>query len=127
MIANQLAPDEPLSPELVLVLPPELRAQVIARLGRPVRPTPRTRVPDAAPVVAESAAPSLVGIVTARFAQLALIFIVITLLTLAMSVVAHALTRGPQMRPIDPVAGPGPSGRSDSPTPGYREGVWKPV
>ena len=32
---HQFAPDEPLSPELVLVLPPEIRAQILASLGPP--------------------------------------------------------------------------------------------
>jgi hypothetical protein len=63
----------------------------------------------------------------ARVAQLALIFVAITLATLAMSVVAHAVTKGPQMRPINGVARPGPSGRSDFVPPSYREGVWKPA
>lgn len=86
----QLASDEPLSPELVLVLPPELRARAIAALGAPVWPKPRTRVPDAAPAVVEAPGRSLGGILAARFAQLALIFVAITLVTLVMSVVAQA-------------------------------------
>jgi hypothetical protein len=87
----QLAPDEPLSPELVLVLPPELRAQVIASLGAPIRPQPRTRVPAAAPVVVVESAPRTLGeMLLARSAQLVLIFVAITAITLAMSVVAQA-------------------------------------
>ncbi|MGH3055804.1 MAG: hypothetical protein ACRDL7_12600, partial [Gaiellaceae bacterium] len=70
MDIHQLAPHEPLSPELVLVLPPELRARAIAGLGGPVRPKPRARVPDAAPAVPESAVHSLGGILATRFAQL---------------------------------------------------------
>ena len=48
MNIHQLASDEPLSPELVLVFSPELRAQVLARLGAPVWPTPPGRAVEAA-------------------------------------------------------------------------------
>ena len=92
MNIHQLAPDEPLSPELVLVFPPELRAQVLARLGAPVWPTPPRRAVGA-PVVAvdEPFARSLGAIVVARAIQLALIFVVVTILVLAMSLVANAM------------------------------------
>jgi hypothetical protein len=89
---HQLAPDEPLSPELVLVFSPELRAQALACLGAPVRPTPRPRaVEAAAPAVAESLAPSLGTILVARVGQLALVFVAVTILVLVMSVVANAM------------------------------------
>lgn len=88
---RQLAPDEPLSPELVLVFPPELRAQALARLGAPVWPTPRPRAVEApAPAGAEPLAPSLGTLLVARVGQLALIFVVVTILILAMSLVANA-------------------------------------
>jgi hypothetical protein len=87
-----LPPDEPLSPELVLVLPPELRAQALARLGAPVWPTPRPRaVESSAPVVAEPLAPSIGAMLVARVGQLALIFVAVTFLILTMSLVANAM------------------------------------
>ena len=92
MNVHQLAPDEPLSPELVLVLSPELRAQALARLGPPVWPTPRRRAADTpAPAVHEPLAPSLGAMVGARVLQLALVFIAVTILVLAMSIVANAM------------------------------------
>ena len=88
---DQLAPNEPLSPELVLVLSPELRAQALSRLGTPVWPTPRRREPEPPAVAAEPFGESLGQIVVARAVQLGVIFAVVTILTLAMSVVAHAV------------------------------------
>ena len=67
-----LAPDEPLSPELVLILPPALRAQALAALGPPVWPASRPRLREA---------PSPVVVPFHRS---------VTLVTLAMSLVAHA-------------------------------------
>lgn len=112
-VSPQLAPDEPLSPELVLVLPPELRAQALARLGPPVWPAPRPRAPEAPPVPASPPIPALVSppvpvlaappeneesflrslgaLVGARFAQLGVIFAIVTIVTLALSIVAHAV------------------------------------
>ena len=108
MNIHQLAPDEPLSPELVLVFPPELRAQALARLGPPVRHAPPRR-PIAAPpagvakprrpvasrpaavVVPRTPAASLGALLVARVGQLALIFVAVTLLTLLLSVVAQAM------------------------------------
>jgi hypothetical protein len=88
---HQLAPDEPLSPELVLVLPPELRAQALARLGPPVRYAPPRRPVAPPPVVAVGPrALSLGVLLVARVGQLALIFVAVTLLTLLLSVVAQA-------------------------------------
>jgi hypothetical protein len=90
----QLAPDEPLSPELVLVLPPELRAAVLAGLGPPVRPAPRPRLrlaPAPVSTVEEPVGRSLGGLLAARVLQLALIFAALTIVTLAMSLVAHAI------------------------------------
>jgi hypothetical protein len=89
---RQLAPDEPLSPELVLVFSPELRAQALARLGAPVWPTPQPGAVKApAPAVAEPLVPSLSTLLVARVGQLALIFVVVTILILAMSLVANAM------------------------------------
>ncbi len=91
----QLAPDEPLSPELVLVLPAELRAQVLADLGPPAWPRPASQpasLPVADPVAqSEPVSQSVAKLVVARFAQLALIFVAVTILTLAMSLVAQAV------------------------------------
>ena len=93
MHIDQLASDETLSPELVLVLPPELRAQALARLGPPRWPTPRRRavVEASAPAVLEPLAPSLGALLVARVGQLALIFIAVTILVLTMSLVANAM------------------------------------
>jgi len=97
---RQLSPDEPLSPELVLVFSPELRAQALARLGPPVWPTPRPRAVKApalavaaplAPSVGAPRAPSLGALLVARVGQLALIFVLVTVLILAMSLVANAM------------------------------------
>jgi hypothetical protein len=96
----QLAPDEPLSPELVLVLPPELRAAVLAGLGVPVRPAPRLRVIERPAQLADPVGPaeaeepvgrSLGELLAARVVQLGLIFVALTIVTLAMSLVAHAI------------------------------------
>jgi hypothetical protein len=86
-----LAPDEPLSPELVLVLPPEQRAQVLAALGPPVWPRPRLRVVALPAAVEEPSVPSLARLVAARLVSLGVIFILATVTTLALSLVAHAL------------------------------------
>lgn len=92
MDIGQLAPDEPLSPELVLVLAPELRAQVLAGLPAPIWATQRRRAVSAqAPVVDGPFERSLGAILVARVAHLALIFVVVTVLTLAMSLVAQAV------------------------------------
>ena len=92
MNVHQLAPDEPLSPELVLVLSPELRAQVLARLGAPAWPSPPRRAVEAAePDFGVVFAPSLGAILVGRVGQLALVFVVVTTLVLAMSLVAHAM------------------------------------
>ena len=92
MNIHQLAPDEPLSPELVLVFSPELRAQALARLGPPVWPTPPSRAVGAPPPSGpELTAPSLGAMLVARVGQLALVFVVVTILVLAMSLVAQAM------------------------------------
>jgi hypothetical protein len=92
-MVDQLAPDEPLSPELVLVFSPELRAQALARLGAPFRPVPRLRLaPAAAPVpVPEPVPRSFAQTLTTRAVQLAVIFVAVTILTVAMSLAAQAL------------------------------------
>ena len=94
MNIHQLAPDEPLSPELVLIFPPELRAQALARLGPPVWAAPRRRAfeaPASEPPVAEPLVQSFGAMLVARVGQLALVFVVVTLLVLAMSLVANAM------------------------------------
>jgi Na+-transporting methylmalonyl-CoA/oxaloacetate decarboxylase gamma subunit len=124
---HQLAPDEPLSPELVLVLPPELRAQALARLGAPSWPTPPRRTVVAAEVASDKPlSPSLGAILVARIGQLALVFIVVTILVLAMSLVAQAMRSAPQTRPVNKAVPPGRSGRSDSFVERYRTGIWTP-
>ncbi len=98
MNITQLPLDEPLSPELVLVLPPDLRAQALALLGPPVWPALRLRVVEAPAPLVEAPAPldepfgrSLGGLLAARVVHLGVIFVAVTLVTLAMSVVAHAV------------------------------------
>jgi len=88
---DQLAPNEPLSPELVLVLSPQLRAQALAKLGAPVWPAPQPRIAVASTPIDEPFAQSLGEIVVGRVIQLGLIFVLVTALTLVMSVVAHAV------------------------------------
>jgi hypothetical protein len=91
MNVHQLAPHE-LSPEVVLVLPPELRAKVLAALPAPVWPTPRRRAAEA-PAVAtvEPYERSLGAVVVSRVVQLGLIFVAVTVVILAMSLVASAM------------------------------------
>ena len=98
MNIDQLAPEEPLSPELVLVLPPELRAQAVARLPPPIWPT-RSSI-GAAPALADDSLADdssmrLLGIVLfARVAQLIVIFVAVTALTLVLAAVANAVRSG---------------------------------
>ena len=92
MDIDQLAPDEPLSPELVLVFSPELRAQALARLGPPAWPTPPRRAAQAPAAAADGPyGPSLGALLVARVGQLALVFIAVTILVLVMSLVADAM------------------------------------
>lgn len=89
---HQLAPDEPLSPEIVLVLPPELRAQVLAALPAPAWPTPRrraTETPTADDV--KPFEPSLSALLVSRVVQLGLVFVAVTIVVLALSLVASAM------------------------------------
>jgi hypothetical protein len=88
---DRIEPAGPLSPELVLVLPPELRAQVLASLGPPAWARPRLRMAATHESAPEPVAQSLGMLLVARSAQLGLIFALVTIVTLAMSVVAHAL------------------------------------
>jgi hypothetical protein len=90
---HQLAANEPLSPELVLVLSPELRAQALARLPAPVWLKPRRQAaePPEAAVREQPFAPSLGAMLVARVGQLALMFVAVTILILAMSLVANAM------------------------------------
>jgi hypothetical protein len=87
----RLTPDEPLSPELVLVLTPELRAQALALLGPPFWPAPRPRAVARAVPPREPFVRSVGVFLAGRVAQLGVIFVAVTILTLAMSVVAHAV------------------------------------
>jgi hypothetical protein len=91
LTTSHLAHDEPLSPELVLVLPPEERAQALAALGPPVWPVPQLRVVAPPTPVAELPEPSITRLVAARLVSLVVIFAAVTILTLALSLVAHAL------------------------------------
>ena len=94
MNVSKLAPDEPLSPELVLVFSPELRTQALACLPPPIwaRPRPRPRgVEVASTPIDEPFSQSLGGMLVARVTQLALVFAAVTILTLAMSLVANAM------------------------------------
>ena len=96
MTTSQPAHDEQLSPELVLVLPPEDRAQALAALGPPVWPIPRLRVVARRPAPVEEPfdeplGPSLERLVAARLVSLGVIFVAATVLTLTLSLVAHAL------------------------------------
>lgn len=95
----ELAPDEPLTPELVLVFPPKLRAQALARLGPPRWPAPDNRV-AARPLdvnepparsTDESTALTLGVMLVARIGQLALVFAIVTIIVLVMSLVADAM------------------------------------
>jgi len=89
---DQLAPDEPLSPELVLVFSPELRAQALARLPAPVWVTlPQRVVESPTAAVDESLVPSLGAILVSRVVQLTLVFVSVTIFILAMSLVANAM------------------------------------
>jgi hypothetical protein len=91
MNIDQLAPGEPLSPELVLVLPPELRANVLAQLDPPewAQPRPSDRAPTAPPE--NSLTRTLGAVLLPRVAQLMLTFVVVTVLTLSLTAVANAV------------------------------------
>lgn len=88
---DQFAPEEPLSPELVLVLPPELRAQALARLDPPAWPRVRPPVAVAAPRAKESLTRTLGAVLASRVAQLTVIFVAVTTLTLILAAVADAV------------------------------------
>jgi len=91
MNIDQLAPGEPLSPELVLVLPPELRANVLAQLDPPewAQPRPSARAPTPPPE--NSLTRTLGAVLLPRVAQLMLTFVVVTVLTLSLTAVANAV------------------------------------
>lgn len=104
MTVDRLAPEEPLSPELVLVLPPELRAEALARLPLPVwrKVPPRVaaapvlrkaqpRLALAPPPTRESLTQLLATVLVARVAQLMLIFLSVTVLILTLAAVANAV------------------------------------
>ena len=76
----------------MLVLPPELRTQALASLGAPAWPAPRPRVTEPAPPERESPKMRSVGALLAtRLVQLGLIFAAVTIVTVALSLVARAL------------------------------------
>ena len=87
----QLELEEPLSPELVLVLSPELRAEAVARLGAPVWPRPQLRLVEAPAPAEEPSTQSLGAALFSRVLQLAFAFFAVTAVTLAMALVAHAV------------------------------------
>lgn len=89
-MVSQFTADPPLSPELVLVLPPELRAEAIADLGPPDWPVPRQPVAGA-PAARTGAARELGTMLLVRVIGLALIFVGMTALTLILSAVAGAV------------------------------------
>ena len=89
--AAQLASNEPLSPELVLVLPPELRARVLADLPAPVWPAPGPRGLTVPPAGGDAVERSLGRVIASRATQLALLFVVLTIATIVMSVIAHVV------------------------------------
>lgn len=93
MFANidQLEPGEPLSPELVLVLPPQLRANALARLGPPEWAEPRPSVHAATPPAKNSLTQTLGAVLLPRVAQLMLTFVVVAALTLILAAVANAV------------------------------------
>jgi hypothetical protein len=85
-----LALGEQLSPELVLVLPPELRAQVLAHLPNPAWSPPRERFRTES-ADDDAVARNLGRVLVSRAVHLAGVFAAITILTLAMSLVAQAV------------------------------------
>jgi hypothetical protein len=86
----QFEPGEPLSPELVLVLPPELRAVALARLGPPEWAEPLPSVRAATPPAENRLGQAVGAVLLPRMAQLMLTFVVVTALTLILSAVANA-------------------------------------
>jgi hypothetical protein len=76
--ADQLPPDE------------QLCAQALASLGPPSWPAPRRRVATPAPVAEVRFARSVGQLLMARVVQLGVIFIFVTVFTLALSLVAQA-------------------------------------
>lgn len=81
--------DEPISPELVLVCP-ELRARVLAELRASVEPTLQHATVGAAPVERRSLGGSA-RIVVRSLWPVGFAFVVTTVLTLALTLVADAL------------------------------------
>jgi hypothetical protein len=88
---QQVALEEPLSPELVLVLPPELRAQAIDRLGAARWSTPRPGPVTGDLPRTDSLIRTVGVVVSGRVIQLALVFIAVAALTLVLSAVANAV------------------------------------
>lgn len=115
---DQLEPGEPLSPELVLVLPPELRADALARLGPPQWAKPRPPLRAATPPAENSLTQTLRAVLLPRAAHLMLTFVVVTVLTLTLSAVANAIrgARAPHFSSLRParLGGPVPVNTLDS-------------
>jgi hypothetical protein len=88
---DELAPEEPLSPELVLVLPPELRAAALARLPLPVWPEARPRTALGPPRAKRSPSHTVATLLLSRVAQLMLIFLSVSALVLILAAVANAV------------------------------------
>lgn len=89
--AQQFAPEEPLSPELVLVLPTELRAQAIDRLGAARWPAARPSSVTTALPRDDSLTRTVGVVVLGRVLHLALVFLAVAALTLVLSAVANAV------------------------------------
>jgi hypothetical protein len=104
--ADRPAAADALSPELVLILPAAERAEAIASLGPPVWPepprvAPPPPAPPAAPAAREEEEPetgdpdesfweAVASLVAARLVSLTLLFVIVTVLTLVLSLVASA-------------------------------------
>ena len=91
MTVDRLAAEEPLSPELVLVLPPELRAEALARLPEPVWRKAQPRVAVTPPCTQEPLTRILATVLVARIGQLVLIFVSVTVIILTLAAVANAV------------------------------------
>jgi hypothetical protein len=88
---DQHAPEDPLTPELVLVLPPELRAAALAQLPPPTWPKAPPRVAVSPSRAQESPTRIFVTVLLSRAAQLMLIFFSVTALVLTLAAVANAV------------------------------------
>jgi hypothetical protein len=85
---DRLAPEEPLSPELVLVLPAELRTEALARTPPPIWLEARPPVAVPPPSSQQSLTRMLATVFLPRVAQFMLIFVLVTVLILTLATVA---------------------------------------